>query len=71
MSYRILIWSGPQARTIHHDAIDTSEAGDALLERIAGAGRAALGLPPRDARTSAIAAVRRHLSRAAKLLEDL
>ena len=69
MAYRILIWSGPQARLVDHDAVD----GDAMLDRLASAGRAALGLPPRggDAQHTRLARAHRHLARAVKLLEEI
>ena len=74
MAYRILIWSGPQARLVDHESDGVGKDDDALLERLADAGRAALGLPPRPdeaQRGPELACAPRHLVRAVKLLENL
>jgi len=74
--YRILIWSGAQSCLVDHDAIDGDTRGEALLERIAAAGRVALGAPRetdrrRGARQAKIAAAHRHLREAMRLLDEL
>ena len=73
MAYRILIWSGREARMIDHDAIDARALGESALDRIADAGRVALGLSPRADRSkgSKLACARRHLRNALRLIEEL
>ena len=74
MAYCILIWSGPQARLVDHESDGVGKGDDALLERLADAGRAARGLPPRPdeaQRGAGLACAPRHLGRAVKLFEDL
>jgi hypothetical protein len=73
MAYRIRIWSGREARLVDHDLIDARAGGDAVLDRIADAGRASLGLPPRSASVpgSKLAVARRHLCNAMRLIEEL
>ena len=75
--YRILIWSGAQARLIDHDAIERGVRGEALLERVSAAGRAALGISTADAdrpqtgRRRKIAALYGHLREALRLIDEL
>ncbi|MBV9843164.1 MAG: hypothetical protein JOY99_16790 [Sphingomonadaceae bacterium] len=73
MAYRILIWSRREARMVDHEALDMRALGETALDRLADAGRAALGLGPRrgNSRRARIAAAHRHIRNALRLIEDL